>query len=296
MFVSSNSLLELKKYFQAELIDLFSDREVKSMFKDLIFNRLNISSLMAIDLKEVKLSESDLLFFRSVINRLKNEEPFQYIIEESWFCDLKLKADKRALIPRPETEELVYWVKEYFLNDEYTFADLCAGSGCIALGLKSFYLKSSVKALELSEEAIELIEENRLRTKLDVEIIELDVLNTCAYAAAILPKSFDCWVSNPPYIPNSDKKLMAKNVLEFEPDMALFVEDENPLVFYKEIARNALTYLKPEGFLFFEIHEDLAENVVKMLSQLGFVNIEVRKDLQGKDRMVKAQQVSSLHE
>jgi release factor glutamine methyltransferase len=152
-----------------------------------------------------------------------------------------------------------------------------------------------MSALEFSEEAMSLIKENCKETDLELKIISANALIANDYKQ-FQQESFDCWVSNPPYIPEKEKVLMAKNVLDHEPDMALFVDDDDPLIFYREIAVNALLYLKLGGALYFEIHEDLAEETSGLLEGLGFVNIEVRKDLQGKDRMMKALKVSSRHE
>lgn len=295
MFDKSNSLSDVKSYYKESLNQFFSENEIKHILKSLCVKSLDISDLEYIESDNVKLSESDILYFKTVVSRLKKEEPFQYIIGECWFFDLNLKIDERALIPRPETEELVYWMKEVLPENIDHIADLCSGSGCIALALKSVYTNAEISALEISKSAVSLIKENAVRTSLPLNILELDVLKSDDYSV-FEKNSFDCWVSNPPYIPNSERRLMSKNVLEFEPEQALFVSDETPLVFYQEIARNALKYLKNNGFLFFEIHEEFESEVVSILEGLGFVNIELRKDLQGKSRMVKAQRVSSPHE
>jgi release factor glutamine methyltransferase len=146
---------------------------------------------------------------------------------------------------------------------------------------------SEVKAMELSKEAISLLQENIAHTEIEIDTILGDALQEETYKGLKM-SSFDCWVSNPPYIPNSDKKLMHQNVLGNEPHMALFVEDEDPLIFYRRISMIAKDYLKKGGFLFFEIHEGLGNEVISLLKGIGFVNIELRKDLQGKDRMVRA--------
>ena len=265
------------------------------MLKSICVKKLNLSDLELINFNNLRLSESELLYFRSVLNRLLKDEPFQYIIGECWFFDLNLKIDERALIPRPETEELVYWMKEVLTQDSSKIADLCSGSGCVALALKSIYKNAEVNAIEISKDAVNLIGENAIRTGLSLRVLDFDVLESDNYSV-FEKNSFDCWVSNPPYIPYSERKLMAKNVIEFEPGLALFVPDDNALVFYEAIASNALIYLKNNGFLFFEIHEEYELEVLRILKSFGFVNIELRKDLQGKSRMIKAQRVSSPHE
>ncbi|MCH2230480.1 MAG: peptide chain release factor N(5)-glutamine methyltransferase [Crocinitomicaceae bacterium] len=294
MFVKNNSLSEIKAYFKSKLPN-FSNSELNSMLKQLAVFRLNIGSAEFMLSDNVLLSESDLLFFRSVVKRLLNNEPFQYIIGEVEFYGVELISDHRALVPRPETEELVDWILNS-LNKEHTFIlDLCSGSGCIAFAIKNANSSLKVRAIEYSKEALKLIQENKEKTKLDIELIEGDVLSDYCYES-MKPGSYDCWVSNPPYIPNKDKVRMHKNVLGFEPHMALFVEDNDPLLFYREIADKAKIYLRPGGFLFFEIHEDFGDQMIQLLKSLGFVNIELRKDMQGRHRMLRAQSLFLLNE
>lgn len=296
MFVSSNRLSDIKSYYHSKLASLFSENEINLMVKYLSIKRFNLSSLDYFSSIPILLSESDLLYFNFALKRLLKNEPFQYILGDVEFYGLELNCDARALIPRPETEELVDWVIGTLDSKNHLkIADLCSGSGCIALALKSKLTNSEIIAIELSEGAIELIEENCIKTNLRVIPSKMDVLIDFDYTK-FDPNSFDCWVSNPPYIPNSEKTLMAENVLGFEPHMALFVEDNDPLIFYREIAVHATIYLKQNGYLFFEIHEGLSKEMTEMLEENGFVNIELRKDLQGKARMMRAQNVISSHE
>ena len=295
MFVKQNNLTEIKSYFKSKLPEN-SKTEINSMVKQLAIKRLCISPSDFLLSDEILLSESDLLYFRNVVKRLQKNEPFQHIVGEVEFYDVVLKSDKRALVPRPETEELVDWVVQSLNpHEDQLILDLCSGSGCIAFALKSALPKVDLKAIELSKDAIALIQENIKFTELDIDIIHADVLNSESYDC-FQKFSFDVWVSNPPYIPNSDKKIMHENVLGFEPHMALFVEDDNPLVFYREIALNAKEYLKNNGYLFFEIHESFGSDMITLLETLGFVNIELRKDMQGRARMMRAQSVHLFYE
>ena len=296
MFVKSNRLSDIKSFYHSKLSSLFSENEINLMLKYLSIKRLNLSSVEYINSMDNLLSESDLLYYNFALKRLLKNEPFQYIIGDVEFYGLELNCDSRALIPRPETEELVDWILSSLdKNTTREIADLCAGSGCIALALKSKIPNAEIIAAELSEEAIALIEENCLKTDLRVIPIKMDVLDDEEYSS-FEGNSFDCWVSNPPYIPNKDKQMMSENVLDFEPHIALFVEDNDPLIFYSKLAENAKKYLKNNGFLFFEIHEDYSEEMNAMLKEKGFVNIELRKDLQGKARMMRAQNVISNYE
>jgi len=296
MFVSSNRLSDIKSYYHSKLSSLFSENEINLMVKHLSIKKLNLSGFDYLNSTPILLSESDLLYFNFALKRLLKNEPFQYVLGDVEFYGLELNCDQRALIPRPETEELVDWVLETLDKQSFLeIADLCSGSGCIALALKSKLPNSEIIAAEISEDAIALIEENCLKTKLRVIPAIMDVLDAQSYSN-FDENSFDCWVSNPPYIPVKDKALMADNVLNFEPHIALFVEDDDPLIFYREIAVQAKKYLKNNAYLFFEIHENLSDETVHLLNQIGFVNIELRKDLQGKARMIRAQNVISSHE
>ncbi|MDG1148550.1 MAG: peptide chain release factor N(5)-glutamine methyltransferase [Crocinitomicaceae bacterium] len=295
MFVKHNNLTEIKNYFKVQLTE-FSNTERSSMVRQLAVKRLGISAAEFLLSDDVLLSESDLLYFRSAVKRLQANEPFQYILGELEFYGVVLRSDRRALVPRPETEELVDWVVQTLDGCESKLVlDLCSGSGCIAFALKRALPMLVVKAMELSEEAFELIRENTELTTIAIDVVKADVLIPESYSR-FQKKSFDVWVSNPPYIPGSDKKRMHKNVLDFEPHMALFVADKDPLLFYREVAINAKEYLKHEGYLFFEINEDFGTEMIDLLSSLGFVNIELRKDMQGRARMMRAQNVLLSYE
>ncbi|MBL1281453.1 MAG: peptide chain release factor N(5)-glutamine methyltransferase [Fluviicola sp.] len=293
--MEKNNFDSIIRYFEDSLPSS-SVSEINLMVKYLTLKRLNIDETDFLLKKDLLFSESDLLFFRDAVKRMQNHEPFQHVLGEVEFYGLILKSDKRALIPRPETEGLVDWVvKSLDKNVPILIMDLCAGSGCVALGVKSVLTYVKVIASELSEDAIALINENIEKTNLKIEVQRMDVLAEDAFLN-FEKNSFDCWISNPPYIPNKDKILMHENVLDFEPEMALFVEDDDALLFYRKIAQQGQVYLKKGGLLFFEIHEELAEDVIALLKKNNFVNIELRKDLQGKDRMIKAQKLSSQNE
>lgn len=284
MFVIDNQLKTAKNYFSEKLKNLFATTEINSMWKEIICLRLKWDSSDFILNTTFRLSESDLLFIRSYVHRLKNNEPFQHIHGKTTFFGMELNCDKRALIPRPETEELVAWAVE--LGPYKTITDFCTGSGCIALGLKSKFPVSNVTGVDISKDALSLAKENSILTKLDIEFIHADIFNL---NNNLLDKKWDCIVSNPPYIPSNEKKNIAENILNFEPEIALFVENDNPLIFYKAILNYAKSNLSKKGFLFFEIHPDFSFEIIDLLKLKGFRNIELRKDLQGKKRMIKAQ-------
>lgn len=287
MFVIQNTAEAVKMYFLERLISFYSEREITTFYKESLKKRLKLTDADLLLQKEIRLSESDLLYFRSIVKRLQNHEPFQYIIGETFFYNLTIRCDDRALIPRPESEELVDWViNSVDLNKPLEILDVCTGSGCIALALKQSLKKSMVSATDISSDALALAKKNALLNSLEVNFLLDNALTNESVLFQV--GSLDIMVSNPPYIPMKDKVQMEKNVLDFEPHLALFVSDETPLIFYKAIANKALLLLKSNGLLFFELHELYAEQTKQLLLDLGFDEVEIKKDLQGKSRMLKA--------
>ena len=219
---------------------------------------------------------------QEAITRLLNHEPLQHILGGVEFYGLTLKSDTRALIPRPETEELVDWVVKESAGQAFKILDIGTGTGCIPIALKKNLPLAVLSGLDVSEAALDLARENALLNQADVKWHHLDILE------APLPDEYDVLVSNPPYIPANDKAQMAPNVLDHEPGLALFVSNDSPLIFYQRIAALGLEGLKEGGALYFEIHEGYGREMIKMLEGLGYVNVTLRQDLQGKDRMIKA--------
>ncbi len=220
----------------------------------------------------------------SVVLRLKNHEPLQYILGETCFFGLKLKVTPAVLIPRPETEELADLISKVELPAGSRILDIGTGSGCLALALKSRFPEAKVSACDISPEALEVAKENSISNKLDVDFFQADILNWNTREWPF----FDVIVSNPPYVTVSEKKQMQKNVLDFEPETALFVEDDNPLLFYRTIAGFAIKQMNHGGLLFFEINENFGPETVSMLRDLGFTELQLKTDLQGKNRMIAA--------
>jgi len=288
MFVKENTISAARAYFKERLQTQFSESELKSMWKQLICKRFDWNDSEFLLSSENRMSESDLLYVRSFVKRLQVNEPFQYILGETTFCDLTLICDSRALIPRPETEELVAWISE--LLNLNSIIDVCSGSGCIALGLKSRFPNALVFGVDVSEDANELAQSNAIRNNLSVDFYKADVLDLNSEFWKNVD-SVDVIVSNPPYITQNEKAFMNPNVLEYEPHLALFVPNDSPIFFYERIARLALRKLNQNGFLFYELNPDFADQVIEMLKILGFSNIELKNDLQGKKRMLKAQKV-----
>ena len=285
MFVKDNSLLSVKSYFYDRL-NYFTESELKNMWTEIVCKRFNWSRSDLLMNTDFRLSESDLLFIRSYVKRLQENEPFQYILGETEFYGLTIKCDSRALIPRPETEELVDWISEN--SPVQTIVDICSGSGCIALGLKSYFKNAKVLGVDISQQANNLAQENAELNNLEVVFYTEDVFNSDSDFWSSL-SNVDLIVSNPPYIPENEQINMEKNVLDFEPHLALFVADDSPIIFYQRIADLAIQKLKNGGFLYFELHHLFSQQVELYLRKVGFKNIELKNDLQGKIRMLKAQ-------
>ena len=226
----------------------------------------------------------------SVINDIRAWRPVQYIIGTAEFAGMDFEVSDAVLIPRPETEELVDWIASE-LGDSALILDVGTGSGCIAIALSRAVNGSSVWALDISAEALAVARRNGAKYAPDVRFIEGDALSDFS---ALFAEKFDVVVSNPPYIPDSDSRLMRRNVTDYEPYTALFVPDNDPLLFYRSIARTALRMLKAEGKIYFEIYESLADEMQRMLHDEGYEEIVVREDFRGKPRMICAKVSSTM--
>ena len=234
--------------------------------------------------------ELEIADLETIFEELRSWRPVQYIVGKAEFADMELAVREGVLIPRPETEELVDWVAREAKEGAHIL-DVCTGSGCIALALKRMVRDSEVWAMDISRDALAIARENGAEYAPEVRFIEADAL--ADFSAHFEGVTFDDIVSNPPYIPNSDSALMRPNVTEHEPHIALFVEDSDPLVFYRAIARTGRKMLKAEGRIYFEIYESLVEEMRAMLEAEGYADIVVREDFRGKPRMICAR-VSSI--
>jgi release factor glutamine methyltransferase len=243
--------------------------------------------------KEKSLTPDQASLFNKILERLLTHEPVQYVLNESWFCGFKFYVDKNVLIPRPETEELVEWIITYcntYLSTQQQgirvlkILDIGSGSGCIPVTLKRKLQKSEIWGCDISIDALKVAKKNATDLATDINFIRLDFLDKEQWKQ--LPE-FDIIISNPPYVPAKEAAQMRPNVLKYEPSIALFVPDDDALIFYKAIAEFGKKHLKKGGNIFLEIHESLGEAVLKMLKENGYT-AEIRKDMQQKDRMIKA--------
>lgn len=222
---------------------------------------------------------------QTIQERLLKNEPVQYILGQADFYGLKFKVTPAVLIPRPETEELVYWILEVVENLNSKILDIGTGSGCIPITLKKKMPTAEIIGLDISSDALAIAEQNAILNQVAVAFQQMDILVKEKWSS--LPQ-FDIVVSNPPYIPYKEIGLMPKQVTDFEPNLALFVENDNALIFYSTIARFAREKLTKGGLLFFECNEFNAKKVVSLLKHLGFSQVILEKDMEGKERMVKA--------
>ncbi|OSZ80251.1 protein-(glutamine-N5) methyltransferase, release factor-specific [Chitinophagaceae bacterium IBVUCB2] len=236
--------------------------------------------------KNESLNVKEEALVKEYAERLLQHEPVQYILNESWFCGIKFYVDNNVLIPRPETEELVDWIVSEFKKRDslIKILDIGTGSGCIPISLKRKLPNSEVWSCDISSRAISVAKKNAAAANTDIHFIALDFLDK--EQRKTLP-SFDLIVSNPPYIPENNKAQMNPNVLNYEPATALFVPDNDALIFYAAIADFGKQHLEKDGAIFLEIHEDLGEAVSDLLQSNGF-HTTIKKDMQQKDRMVKS--------
>ncbi len=297
------TLKNFRTYFTDTLKEIYPKTEIDTFFFLLIEEKLNLRRVDSVMQPDFLIADAILSELKIILKRLQKEEPIQYILGNTEFYGLPFKVNKNTLIPRPETEELVEWVlKEVTklqsdkvakldidvistINKEKTLSilDIGTGTGCIPIYLAKNLSDVQISAIDVSSKALEVARQNATLNKVDVSFLEMDILETRE-----LPQQYNLIVSNPPYVRELEKVEISNNVLENEPHLALFVKDDNPLIFYSKIADLAKSNLKKDGLLFFEINQYLGKETVEMLKQKGFNMVELKKDLFGNDRMVKA--------
>jgi release factor glutamine methyltransferase len=270
------------KRINEALTGCYSAGEISALTRIIATELLGVSQ-MAFYLKDdITLTARQQALLDNAIERLKRQEPIQYILGYSDFCGLRFKVTPATLIPRPETSELVEWIASEATGTE-RILDIGTGSGCIAISLAHKMPQNKVTAWDISTDALAVATENSKANGCAVEFEEVDIL---AYEPT--GEQFDIIVSNPPYIKENEKSAMHSNVLDWEPHTALFVPDCDPLLFYRTIAKKGLTLLKPGGRLYFEINRAHGKETMEMLAALGYTNIELRKDFAENDRMIRA--------
>lgn len=286
-------IAECQAWIKQQLQSLYEPREASNITDQILEHFTGLKRIDRLLKGNQPLSATETENLRTAVQQLLQHRPMQYVLGQAWFYGLPFYVNESVLIPRPETEELVDWI----LTDlnaidpaqDIHILDVGTGSGCIPISLKHSLSKADVYALDISVDALAVAQKNATTLGVDVKFIRHDILNL--KQAAQVP-ALDIIVSNPPYIPLKDKSQMQKNVLDYEPQLALFVPDENPMLFYEAIATFAQQQLNASGYVYAELHEDMAAKAKTLFSQKGFINIVVRQDMQGKERMLKAQKPS----
>ena len=301
------------KFFQ-ELSSLYDEKEIESFFYLILENFHQIKRIDLALNPQMRMNDKQLLHWESILSDLKKQKPIQYILGETEFYGLPFLVNENTLIPRPETEELVELIIKQNskseippepkvngakLNSKLKILDIGTGSGCIAISLVKNISNVEVYAIDISEEALETAKKNAQINQVEIHFIQADILkiNNLEQLPTSNPKlethnpkletQFDIIVSNPPYVRNLEKQEINPNVLEYEPHLALFVEDEDALLFYRKIAQLALKSLSPNGRLYFEINQYLGKETVELIESFGFKNVVLHKDIYGNDRMIE---------
>lgn len=270
-------------YIKQSLHGYYPDSEIVSMAKLLLTQVFGMSVVELYTGKDNNFSSNERKRLDDILVRLKKQEPLQYIIGVEEFCGLTFEVTPDVLIPRPETSELVYWIIQENEGKRSRVLDIGTGSGCIAVTLAKKLRETRVTSWDVSEKALQVASRNCRRNGVEVRLERKNVLEAVSQGEV-----FDIIVSNPPYVTEREKKEMERNVLDWEPALALFVPDDNPLLFYRNIAGLGREMLAPEGKLYFEINRGYGRQMVDMLEGLGYHDIELRKDISQNDRMIKA--------
>lgn len=278
------TLQQASKYIKTALQKKYEHREAQNICNILLEEVTTLSNTQRLINKELQLSIAELAIIENSIEMLLQHKPIQQIIGYTWFANNKFLVNENVLIPRPETEELVDHIVAENKNKTISILDVGTGSGCIAISLKSKLPNASVTAIDISKKALDIANENAANIGADITFIQLNFLDETTWQA--LPQ-FDIIVSNPPYIKENEKSAMNNNVLLYEPHLALFVPDNDALIFYEKIALFAQTHLKKDGIIWVEINESLGAETAETFINKGF-KATIIKDMQEKDRMVRA--------
>ncbi|MGI6320219.1 MAG: peptide chain release factor N(5)-glutamine methyltransferase [Bacteroidales bacterium] len=287
MWPKGNGLKEVLSHLK-ENLETFSAEESDIIIDHILYDVASFSRTDRFIKTDYLFNESQLVRIKNIIGRLKQNEPIQYITGRAWFYDLEFFVDKWVLIPRPETEELVQWIVEDLGEvSNAKIVEIGTGSGCIAVSLAKKSKKFQISASEICENALNVARINAEKHSVNVEFFQDDVFLTQAFEN----QQFDVVVSNPPYVQEYEKEYIDANVLDYEPHLALFVPNENPLIFYKAIVEFAQKKLRKGGTIYMEINHLLANEMMELMQTNKFENIELRIDFRSNKRMIKAQKL-----
>jgi release factor glutamine methyltransferase len=288
-------LKQYKSHFFDTLKNSQDEQEIESFFFILTKYLHNLKRVDVALNPNFELSEAEVEKWNTILAQLQLEKPIQHITGEAWFFGLQFEVNENTLIPRPETEELVEWIIESWKLEvgswksenqkRINVLDIGTGTGCISITLKTNLPQANVSAIDVSEKALEVAKRNAELNKVEVNFIQANILEVEDLSQ--LPSSYNIIVSNPPYVRNLEKQEIKKNVMDYEPHLALFVEDTDALLFYRKIAQLAIKNLSDNGLLFFEINQYLGKETVELLENFGFKDIELKKDIYGNDRMIR---------
>jgi release factor glutamine methyltransferase len=280
------TLREAKQQLLLCLYDYYSDSEASIIVEMALEELTQLPRIERITNKQLPLSIGQVDDLKRMIQQLADRRPIQYIIGKAWFYGLPFKVSEAVLIPRPETEELVDWiVKDKQSVDELKIIDIGTGSGCIAISIKNKLPQADVTAVDTSANALAVAHENATANQTPIAFVQMDFLVEAEWSKL---DQYDVIVSNPPYVKQSEASSMLPHVLAYEPHLALFVADDDALIFYKALASFCQKHLRKNGSLYVEINEALANEVMSLFYAYGFATVEIRNDAQGKARMVKA--------
>ena len=277
------NLLKIRDFFHISLLEYYASDEIQTFYYYYCEAILHLSKIDVALQTDYHISESDWQNLTNDIQRLKHFEPIQYIYGVAHFYKLKFKVNAHVLIPRPETEELIDLILKQTSNHPLNIMDIGTGSGCIAISLASNLPNANVYAMDISEQALKIAQENAEMHQVKIQFLKQDVL-----ILNELPEKFDIIVSNPPYVRELEKNEMHANVLNYEPKIALFVQDQDPLIFYRKIAALAFQHLNPNGLLGFEINQYLGDETVQVIQSVGFNNVKLIPDFLGQNRFIFA--------
>lgn len=285
MEIRNNLLRELKEKYIRILTDQYGKNEADSLISILIEELFGYNNIDVSLNPELRLSESEILRIHQAFKKLKGNKPVQYITGYSDFMDLKLKVSPDVLIPRQETEELVDFIRKNEQLSGMRVLDIGTGSGCIAIGLFKYLENPIVHAIDIDKNALEIARENAINMEAEIVFKEWDILSN---VASVSDYPFDIIVSNPPYVTESEKQKMKKNVLDYEPSLALFVPDNEPLKFYRAIFEFTKNNLKGNGRIYLEINESFGNEMKDLMANYGYRNINLYQDLHKKTRFISA--------
>ena len=287
MRIASNRICDIERFAYSELQEVYSADEIRNLLRIIFEEYLGWDLTTWLLSKQKTINQSDLLKINFAIKDLKHHRPIQHILGKADFCGMTLAVNENVLIPRPETEGLVELAKSR-LQLPQRILDLCTGSGCIAIALAKVFPKAEITAVDISEKALEVAQQNAWNQRVTINFLQADILSD---DLAELPM-FDAIVSNPPYVREQEKAAMQPNVLDYEPSMALFVPDNDPLLFYRRIAEVAHKYLVPNGLLIVEINENLVEETAALFRANGF-ETSLHNDFKEKTRFVVGRELPS---